>query len=115
MTTRKKTTPVPVTFSLPAEVDADNVNLCGEFNDWAQADLALHRTEDGSWQLMIDLLPGHNYRYRYLLDGQRWENAWFADDYLPNPYGSDDSVVAVGLPNGHKAAHRQGKAIAAPG
>ena len=42
----------------------------------------------------ISFRPGV-YRYRYLLDGTRWENAWDADDYVPNPYGGDDSVVVV--------------------
>jgi hypothetical protein len=34
-------------------------------------------------------------RFRYLLDGERWENDWTADAYVPNSFGSDDSVVEV--------------------
>ena len=55
----------------------------------------LERDGDGSWQATVALGPGRTYRYRYLLDGQRWENAWLADGYVPNPYGSDDSLVVV--------------------
>ena len=86
---------VEVTFSLPPDVDAAQVALCGEFNNWNTDDIQLSRDSDGSWQTSVQLEPGRTYRYRYLLDGQRWENAWAADDYLPNPYGEDDSVVVV--------------------
>ena len=86
---------VEVTFTLPADVQADSVALCGEFNAWSADDIKLERDGDGSWQAIVALEPGHSYRYRFLLDGQRWENAWQADRYEPNPYGSDDSVVVV--------------------
>jgi hypothetical protein len=38
---------------------------------------------------------GHSYRYRHVLNGKRWENTQHADGYVPNPYGSDDSVIVV--------------------
>jgi 1,4-alpha-glucan branching enzyme len=86
---------VKVVFTLPAEVEADHVALCGEFNNWSTDDIELSRDGDGTWQTTVSLEPGRAYRYRYLLDHQRWENAWEADSYLPNPYGEDDSVVDV--------------------
>ncbi len=88
---------VDVTFVLPAEVQADSVFLCGEFNDWS-GDIKLEREPDGSWRATVPLLPGQTYRYRYLLDAERWENAWHADGYVPNPYGSEDSLVVVESP-----------------
>jgi 1,4-alpha-glucan branching enzyme len=90
-----KSDTVDVTFSLPASVQADSVALCGEFNEWSAENVKLERDGDGSWQATVALGPGRTYRYRYLLDGQRWENAWLADGYVPNPYGSDDSLVVV--------------------
>jgi len=86
---------VKVPFALPAEVEADHVALCGEFNNWSPDDINLSRDADGCWRATVSLEPGRTYRYRYLLDGQRWENAWDADGYLPNPYGEDDSVIVV--------------------
>jgi len=91
--TKPKTT--QVTFTLPASVDAQEVALCGEFNDWSANAVKLSRNHDQHWQTTLDLEPGRSYRYRYLLDGHRWENAWDADQYAPNPYGSDDSVIVV--------------------
>ena len=87
---------VDVRFTLPAQVQADTVTLCGEFNNWSAQDIQLKRADDRSWQATAALEPGWSYRYRYLLDGERWENVWQADRYVPNPYGSTDSVVVVG-------------------
>ncbi|HYY18962.1 MAG TPA: isoamylase early set domain-containing protein [Streptosporangiaceae bacterium] len=88
---------VPVTFTLPAEVGAGDVALCGDFNGWTTGPIPLIRDSD-NWQVTIPLTPGNSYRYRYLLDGERWENAWQADRYEPNPFGSDDSVIIVDWP-----------------
>ena len=68
--------------------------LCGDFNDWSAEATALERGDDGRWQVSIPLEPGRSYRYRYLLDGERWENGR-ADRYEPNPYGGVDSVIVV--------------------
>lgn len=87
--------PVNVTFTLPAEVQADSVVLSGEFNEWALEGTQLERGGDGTWQVTVALEPGRSYRYRYLLDGERWENARQADRYVPNPYGTVDSVIVV--------------------
>ena len=90
-----KASTVDVTFTLPAEVHANTVALCGEFNQWSTEKTMLQRGDDGSWQATVSLEPGCSYRYRYLLDGERWENAWQADYYVPNSYGSFDSVMVI--------------------
>ena len=41
----------------------------------------------------VGLRASRRWRFRYVLDGERWENDWAADDYLPNSHGADDSVV----------------------
>lgn len=83
---------ISVTFELPAEVGAESVVVCGDFNDWAQDATPLKRRKDGSFAATLRLAPGR-YRFRYLLDEQRWENDWVADGYEPNEHGSDDSVI----------------------
>lgn len=87
---------VDITFTFPAGVHADTVALCGEFNNWSAEDTQLERGSDGSWRAIVALEPGRSYRYRYLLDGERWENDRQADHYVPNALGSTDSVVVVG-------------------
>jgi len=84
-----------VTFSLPAEVGAESASLCGEFNDWNAETNPLKRRKDGSFSTTISLNTGAEYRFRYLVNGERWENDWKADKYLPNEFGSEDSVVVV--------------------
>jgi 1,4-alpha-glucan branching enzyme len=84
-----------VTFSLPAEVGAETAVLCGEFNSWNQTANPMKKLKDGSFSATISLATGHSYRFRYLLDGTRWENDWEADSYAPNEHGSDDSIVEV--------------------
>lgn len=84
-----------VTFELPPEVNAQTACLCGEFNEWDEASHPMERHEDGSFALTLSLEPSRQYRFRYLLDGERWENDWAADAYVPNPFGGEDSVVQV--------------------
>ena len=85
---------VDVVFSLPADVKADRVALCGEFNDWSPESTALGHQDDGSWSVTVPLAPG-TYRYKYLLDGETWENGSDAARYEENAYGTLDSVIEV--------------------
>lgn len=91
----KNKTSCRVTFSLPAEVGAETAALCGEFNNWDLEKHPLKRRKDGSFSITISLRSGSAYRFRYWVDGSRWENDWEADEYLPNEFGSEDSVVVV--------------------
>lgn len=85
---------VRVGFSLPRHVDGSEVAVCGEFNDW-NATLPMRRVKSGEWRASVSLDPGRSYRFRYLIDGVRWENDWVADAYVCNPYGSEDSIVST--------------------
>lgn len=82
---------VRVTFSMPAEVQAGDVQIAGEFTGWQGR--PMERQQDGSWETSVDLEPARTYEYRYLLDGERWENDWAADRYVPNEFGFDNSVI----------------------
>ena len=84
-----------VTFSIPAEIGADSVALCGEFNGWDPEKHPLKKRKDGSFSTTISLQPGSSYRFRYWVNNSTWENDWEADDYLPNEFGTEDSVVTV--------------------
>jgi 1,4-alpha-glucan branching enzyme len=84
-----------VTFKLPAEVNAETAALCGDFNNWDTDTYLIKHLKAGGFSTTISLPAGKSYRFRYLLDGKRWENDWDADAYVPNEYGSDDSMVEV--------------------
>ena len=84
-----------VTFDLPPEVNASTVSLCGEFNEWDASAQQMKRGKQGGFSTRISLPSGQTYRFRYLLDGQRWENDWAADGYVPNSFGTEDSLLKV--------------------
>lgn len=86
---------VTVTFQLPATIWAERVNLVGDFNDWSCHAHPLERTDDDTWKITIELEKGNSYQFRYLIDGQHWQNDWNADRYVPNPFGGDNSVLEV--------------------
>jgi len=83
---------VMVTFRLPRAIDAHRACVVGEFNDWSETANPMERDRD-SFLARIPLAPGRPYRFRYLLDGERWENDWAADAYVTNDFGGDDSVI----------------------
>ena len=86
-----------VTFVLPKEAayGAESVCVLGEFNDWSPDAHPLKRQENGNFSVTLELETGRSYRFRYVVDGWKYENDWFADRYEPNPYGGEDSVVDV--------------------
>ena len=53
------------------------------------------RQKKGGFSLSITLLAGKKYQFRYLLDDQRWENDPDADSFIPNPFGTEDSVLDI--------------------
>jgi hypothetical protein len=81
-----------VTFTLSTAVGASQVAVCGEWNNWSPESDIMERTED-AFTHTVELEAGRTFRFRYLLDGHRWENDWAADLYVPNDHGGDDSVV----------------------
>ena len=82
-----------VTFTLDPGVGAQSAAVCGEWNDWSADADVMCRDAEGGFSVTVDLEAGRVYRFRYLLDGQRWDNDWAADAYLPNGFGGDDSAV----------------------
>ncbi len=86
-----------IVFRLPVEAapDADKVTIVGDFNDWDEESKKMDRLGNGDFACILELKSGKEYRFKYLIDGRRWENDWFADKYVPNTYGSYDSVVVV--------------------
>lgn len=96
-----KTRPVcKVTFTLPkdAALTANHVTIVGEFNNWDKEANPMTKTKEGDFRVTIDLEAGKDYCFRYLIDASRWANDWYADRYVPNPFGGDDSVVSVKEP-----------------
>ena len=82
-----------VTFVLDPRVGATRASVCGEWDGWAIEAHPMERAAEGGFRLTVELPAGRSYRFRYLLDGERWENDWAADAYVPNGFGGEDSLV----------------------
>ncbi len=86
-----------VTFRLPKDAapDAQVVTLVGEFNNWSLNETEMKKLKSGDFKVTLKLLKNKAYKFRYLIDAKRWENDWSADQYVPNAFGCDDSLVIV--------------------
>jgi hypothetical protein len=83
---------VEVTFRLPQREGIASAAVAGDFNDWSTTADPMEPGDD-AFVARIKLEPGRRYRFRYCLDGDRWENDWNAHAYERNDYGGDDSVL----------------------
>ncbi len=63
-----KTTVKPVPFVCLA-LEAQQVFVAGDFNDWDPASHPMKRMPDGAWRLEISLNHGHHH-YLFLVDGK---------------------------------------------
>ena len=89
-----------VTFELPeAElpegIEAERVHLVGEFNDWDTTAAPMKRGKKGVFGTTLELDPGREYQFRYLVSGEHWCNDWHADAYVPGDFGEDNCVVVT--------------------
>ena len=84
-----------VTFQLPAEAaeGAEKVTVVGEFNDWDTTATEMKKLKSGDFKATVKLATGKEYQFRYLIDGQKWENDWDADKYVPNQLTFEDNSV----------------------
>ena len=86
-----------VTFTVTPEAahNAETVTIAGDFNSWSSTDTPLKQGKDGSFSVTVELPVDHEFQFRYLLDGCRWENDWKADKYIPAPFSNADNSVVV--------------------
>ncbi len=73
-------------------VGGHEVCVVGEFNDWSRTANPMYYDGHGYVAELV-VASGRAYRFRYLIDGDRWQNDWAADSYAPNEFGGDDSVL----------------------
>ncbi|MCS6875906.1 MAG: isoamylase early set domain-containing protein [Aquificaceae bacterium] len=81
-----------VTFYVRKD-DAQSVEIVGEWNDWKPE--AMKRKKDGTFWISKHLKKGRSYRFKYLIDGHLWENEMEADQQVPNPFGTTDSLINI--------------------
>src|SRR5581483_2567785 len=64
---------VKVTFELPTDIQAQQAVVVGEFNNWDPTATPMKRKKEGRFSIALNLEGGREYRFRYYLDGSRWE------------------------------------------
>lgn len=86
-----------VTFTIDPEVinGAKEVAVLGEFNDWSPEDHQMRKLKDGTFTKTIELEVGHDYQFRYLVDGKRWVNETQADKYIYSGVAAEQNSVVT--------------------
>lgn len=84
-----------VTFYTAPELEAEEVYLVGDFNDWNEEATPMQALKDGRFKVTVDLTKENTYQFRYLTNDTQWYNDSDADQYVPNPFSSENSVVEV--------------------
>lgn len=86
-----------VTFTVSAEAaqGAKTITLAGDFNSWSSTSTPLAKKSDGSFSVSVTLPADHEFQFRYLFDGNRWENDWSADKYVPAPFSNADNSIVI--------------------
>ncbi|HEV2318541.1 MAG TPA: glycogen-binding domain-containing protein [Verrucomicrobiae bacterium] len=83
----------PVSFILSCP-GAEEVCLCGDFNEWSRHGLPMIRRGDSHlWEKRLMLLPGR-YEYKFIVNGVWIHNPNAAENVF-NIYGSMNSVIEV--------------------
>lgn len=80
----------------PQGIKARNVSLAGDFNNWRKKATPMTLKKD-AYTTTLELEPGHEYQFRYLINGKVWCNDWHADAYVHNTFGSDNCIANLPL------------------
>lgn len=73
---------------------SESVALIAEFNDWQPVAMKYVK-KDNVFRARVRLPKDTEYHFRYLVNDTQWENDFAADAYIPNSFGTDNSVVST--------------------
>lgn len=80
---------------LPEAIEPEEIHLVGEFNGWDRSATPMTRRKGGVFRATLELEPGREYQFRYLVNGEHWCNDWNADAYVSGGLGEDNCVVVA--------------------
>ena len=87
-----------VTFTVPESESNGirSVHVVGEFNRWSTSATPMKRSKKGIYKASLDLEPGREYQFRYLLNDDHWVNDAEADKSTDTPFtDARNSVIVV--------------------
>lgn len=74
--------------------EAKTIHVVGDFNAWCTESTPMKALKNGEFTCTLELSTERDtYEFRYLLNGQQWENEWEADAYIPNVMMTENSVI----------------------
>lgn len=79
-----------VTFRVEPE-EAESVALVIESNGWEP--IPMEQLKTGPFKTTLRLPVDRKVQFRYLVNGENWQNDSAADAYVPNEFGQANSVV----------------------
>lgn len=75
---------------------AQVVAVVGDFNQWKPEGKPMKRDTGGLWTLKVSLAPG-TYQYKFLVNGERWEEDPLNLQRVMNEHGTFNSICNVGI------------------
>ena len=74
--------------------DASKVDLVADFTNWQPVAMVFNKKEK-AFKTKLRLPKNEEFQFRYLINGDEWENDYQADKYLANHFGTDNSVIST--------------------
>jgi 1,4-alpha-glucan branching enzyme len=74
------------------------VTLVGDFTRWGVKARPLKRDAGGLWKAIVRLEPGI-YEYKFVINGERWDEDPLNLHRVLNPHGTFNSIRTVGSPS----------------
>ena len=86
-----------VTFRLDKSIvgSARNAGLAADFNEWRAEKTPMKALKNGDFTVTVDLEKGHEYQYRFVVDGGIWITDDAAEKYTHCGYADCQNAVVV--------------------
>ncbi|GAB4278222.1 MAG: hypothetical protein Kow0080_29690 [Candidatus Promineifilaceae bacterium] len=105
---------VEVEFSVDIQETDVSAYLVGDFNNWDNRATPMTRTENGRWQVTLQLEPNTYYHFQYLINQQCKVNDEGADGYVKKSSGQAVSVVSTAVTQPTTIPHHKYQRILLP-
>lgn len=85
-----------VTFTFPANEGVNEVQVLGDFNNWDSNQAPKFKKGKDGFSTSVEISAGNSYEFRYLINGNQWENDPNADQLVPSFYmGTQNSLLVL--------------------
>ena len=76
--------------------EAENVSVVGDWNDWVPGrDMLNDRNMDGTWEIKLEVEPGREYRYQFLVNGSIRLSDPSSRLTVDDGFGGENSILDI--------------------